>query len=95
MLEQLTWFRFFFSNVVITTVQSDDGEPPYSPPGIMDFVWDKNHNLIYKTTRWWDGLPESDISVTQVHSPLCAACAEAWPAQCSNLLRRHSAFLVR
>jgi hypothetical protein len=37
----------------------------------MDFVWDKNHNLIYKTTRWWDGLPESDISVTQVHGPFC------------------------
>jgi hypothetical protein len=48
-----------------------DGRPPYDVAVVMDFIWDKNGNNVYKTTYWWDVVPQNDPRPTQVIAPAC------------------------
>jgi hypothetical protein len=41
----------------------------------MDFIWDGDRNLAHRTAWWWDGLPNSDPSTTQVNCLRYMECA--------------------
>jgi hypothetical protein len=55
-----------FRAFMCCTVHTSDGKPPYGEAALMDFIWDGSHNLVHKTTWWWDGMPSTQPSTTQV-----------------------------
>jgi hypothetical protein len=49
----------------------------------MDFIWDGDRNLAHRTAWWWDGLPNSDPSTTQVRHVSCGVRGARGTCVCS------------